>query len=449
MLLSALRQEDMLRHKARADSLLETAAAVHTDDPVHAKAARVMKAVQLGCECERCSIVLLDEVQEHLFLVSTDRDAAGITIPCGQGIAGAVVASGEVENVADAYADDRFDKTTDEKTGFVTRNILAVPLRNEGRVVGVLMALNQAITFDSEHQETLEAIADQISASMLADLLNHMFTGSAEDHSRNDEELTRARLALLSEYAQFQTIKRESSKGGRTIMLASEILTGREKLTRSSSGKWLTTASKVSLNSLSLSTFSSSLPAGLTADDLDSWSFDPDRFNVAEQLQIASVLIQRSGVLSSIEVPPDKLTNFMQAVSGGYHDNPYHNFTHGFHVMHGCYLLMTQGVDELSGRVGALSHLEMLVLMLSAIGHDIGHGGMNNAFMVNSSSALALRYNDVSVLENHHAATLAALLSESDTAVLDGLNLEQRRSARKLMIKSILATDMATHAGER
>jgi transcriptional regulator with GAF, ATPase, and Fis domain len=266
MLLSALRQEDMLRHKARADSLLETAAAVHTDEPVHAKAARVMKAVQLGCECERCSIVLLDEVQEHLFLVSTDRDAAGITIPCGQGIAGAVVASGEVENVADAYADDRFDKTTDEKTGFVTRNILAVPLRNEGRVVGVLMALNQAITFDSEHQETLEAIADQISASMLADLLNHMFTGSAEDHSRNDEELTRARLALLSEYAQFQTIKRESSKGGRTIMLASEILTGREKLTRSSSGKWLTTASKVSLNSLSLSTFSSSLPAGLTAD---------------------------------------------------------------------------------------------------------------------------------------------------------------------------------------
>ena len=48
--------------------------------------------------------------------------------------------------------------------------------------------------------------------------------------------------------------------------------------------------------------------------------------------------------------------------------------------------------------------------MVSALCHDVDHSGRNNHFEVSSYSKLALRYNDESVLENHHAATTFKIL---------------------------------------
>ena len=43
--------------------------------------------------------------------------------------------------------------------------------------------------------------------------------------------------------------------------------------------------------------------------------------------------------------------------------------------------------------------------ILAAACHDVDHPGVNNIFLIESSDKLAIRYNDVSVLENHHVAT--------------------------------------------
>jgi hypothetical protein len=47
---------------------------------------------------------------------------------------------------------------------------------------------------------------------------------------------------------------------------------------------------------------------------------------------------------------------------------------------------------------------EIFGIILAAIIHDFDHPGLNNAFMINSRSEIAIRYNDVSVLENYHIA---------------------------------------------
>ena len=44
--------------------------------------------------------------------------------------------------------------------------------------------------------------------------------------------------------------------------------------------------------------------------------------------------------------------------------------------------------------------------------HDVDHPSVNNDFIVNTRGALAIRYNDISVLENHHVATGLKILKQ-------------------------------------
>jgi hypothetical protein len=87
--------------------------------------------------------------------------------------------------------------------------------------------------------------------------------------------------------------------------------------------------------------------------------------------------------------------------------------------------------------------LDCLALLLSAICHDLEHPGTTNAYQVNTASLLALRYNDASVLENHHCAAAFALLERA--GILLGMARSDFKALRKLMVAAILATDMSVH----
>ena len=119
------------------------------------------------------SMDLLDAERASLFLYEAEtnelvsRIAAGadeIRFPADRGIAGAAVQTRETINVPDAYADSRFNRRIDQETHFRTRNILAVPLRDqESDLVGVLQVLNKTAgpftDYDVSLAETLGAQA--------------------------------------------------------------------------------------------------------------------------------------------------------------------------------------------------------------------------------------------------------------------------------------------------
>jgi len=94
-------------------------------------------------EAERASILLYDAERNEL----VSRIAVGekeLRFSAGCGIAGATIAARAVINVADAYADPRFNQEIDRKTGFCTRTILSLPLLDfSGELVGVLEVLNK------------------------------------------------------------------------------------------------------------------------------------------------------------------------------------------------------------------------------------------------------------------------------------------------------------------
>ena len=190
-------------------------------------------------------------------------------------------------------------------------------------------------------------------------------------------------------------------------------------------------------------------PEGMNLEMLHSWDFNIWAYSEAELLQVASALLDITGLIDQFGIKLQPLSSLLQAVCAGYRPNPYHNFQHAVSVLHVSYLLHRAGPPNVEGNDQppvVLSKLELLALFLAALGHDIDHPGVTNAFLCNSYAPLALCYNDESVLENHHAATTWTLLNDSRNDVLGGLAVEERKQVRNLIIKSILATDMAHHS---
>merc|ERR1712146_718005 len=58
---------------------------------------------------------------------------------------------------------------------------------------------------------------------------------------------------------------------------------------------------------------------------------------------------------------------------------------------------------------------------------------------------MAITYNDVSVNENMHAAMLYETLTQDGCEVLETLSKIQEHSVRKMVVTSILGTDMVHH----
>ena len=87
-------------------------------------------------------------------------------------------------------------------------------------------------------------------------------------------------------------------------------------------------------------------------------------------------------------------------------------------------------------------------MLLAACCHDFEHPGFNNLFLIETGNELAVRYNDVSVLENHHVASSFALISNEKYNLVKRYLKEDFKRFRKIMIGCILETDMSKHFGE-
>lgn len=95
---------------------------------------------------ERGSLFLVDQSDNSLVLKVTEElpIKEDIRIPINSGIVGAVVQSGQGILVEDAYEDNRFNRDVDAKTGYRTRSILALPIRNlKGEVFAAVQLLNR------------------------------------------------------------------------------------------------------------------------------------------------------------------------------------------------------------------------------------------------------------------------------------------------------------------
>ena len=130
---------------------------------------RLMDVVTETLNVERSSLFLYDPETKELFSRVMQGNAMGdVRFLADHGIAGSVFRSGKGVIIPDAYAEPRFNRDVDTRTGYRTRNILCVPIRNKkNEVIGVTQALNKREgEFDADDQQLLEALSSQAAAAL-------------------------------------------------------------------------------------------------------------------------------------------------------------------------------------------------------------------------------------------------------------------------------------------
>ena len=118
---------------------------------------------------ERGTLYFVDEKNREIWAkIAGGLSGREIRLPMGKGIAGAVAATGRHILLHDAYADGRFDRSLDDSSGFRTRSMLCVPIKNrDGNVVGVLQLLNKTRgSFGERDLEFLDSISDHMAIAM-------------------------------------------------------------------------------------------------------------------------------------------------------------------------------------------------------------------------------------------------------------------------------------------
>jgi hypothetical protein len=180
----------------------------------------------------------------------------------------------------------------------------------------------------------------------------------------------------------------------------------------------------------------------ISGPQYNEWCFNMWEVPVQSLDRITLEMFNDLGLVDEFDLDTSILKRFLHRVDMGMsqYNNTYHNRYHSFDVAQSCFVIATE--MNLQNLVGSL---EVLALITGALCHDLEHPGTNNAYAVNAMTDLAIRYNDQSPLENHHIAVAWTILRSSGCELFDPLELDQTKTVRKLMIASILATDMTLH----
>ncbi|CAJ0838478.1 17092_t:CDS:2, partial [Entrophospora sp. SA101] len=184
---------------------------------------------------------------------------------------------------------------------------------------------------------------------------------------------------------------------------------------------------------------------------LTNWEFDAQKLSEEDLLRCVVIIFEHVmdlDDLRQLNVPSEQLHRFLLAIRQSYYDsNPYHNFTHAVDVLQAMFFFLCEmGLIPLFFS-SASSDADSFALLLASIGHDVGHPGVNNFFLINSQTPLAHLYNDKSVLESFHAMTLFTLMQKYGFKVYEGETEYNSKYAefRKVVVNAILATDMGLH----
>jgi two-component system NtrC family sensor kinase len=173
----------------------------------------ILREVTSTLGTDSTSVFLKDPVTgELVFQAASDNPQLliGARLAPGQGIAGWVAQYNQSLQVDDVLADPRFHRGFDQDSGYKTHNLLAVPLRARGQIIGVLEAVNKLSgPFAPGDLELLESLA--------------LTAAAAIENARLFKEATERLQQLQQTQAQLEAAARMATAGGLARGVAHEI----------------------------------------------------------------------------------------------------------------------------------------------------------------------------------------------------------------------------------
>jgi cGMP-dependent 3',5'-cyclic phosphodiesterase len=363
----------------------------------------ITKEAKALVQAEICSLFLLDKENSELVAEvfekngTSDEYLTEIRMPLNQGIVGHVASTGEMMNVQNVYDHPSFYPKVDERTGFVTRNILCFPIKDStGNLVGVAELCNKigkpAFTLHDEQIATTFAVYCAISISH----------------------------CLL--YRKLQEAHRRSHMAAELLVQGSTLSIAPEDILR------LTVRDIPNPESFH--------------PDFNKFCFVPRSIGTGDTyVEAALSMFKDLGFIDKYRLRRRTLARFLLMVQKGYRDVPYHNWSHAFAVGHFCYLLL-----RMNDVKSSLTDLERFSLLVACLCHDIDHRGTTNAFQLQSKTPLAQLYSsEGSVLERHHFAQTVTILGMDECNIFEQLTRQQYQQVLDNIREIILATDIAAH----
>ena len=129
----------------------------------------IAEETKIALQADRCTVFLLDKEKDELWSkVALGLDSQEIRFPASKGLAGYTVKSGESINIKDAYNDDRFNPDVDKATGYKTKTILCMPIKNNNQeIIGAFQVLNKLNgNFNKNDEDLLVAIGGSASIAL-------------------------------------------------------------------------------------------------------------------------------------------------------------------------------------------------------------------------------------------------------------------------------------------
>ena len=189
--------------------------------------------------------------------------------------------------------------------------------------------------------------------------------------------------------------------------------------------------------------FNFSSYSSIESKDFDIFNFE-SKVGQENTLYMIGSYIYKKFDFSKI-IKQKKFANWAIKIAAGYSRlNPYHTDLHGADVTQTCFIsLLQEGVKE----IAKVDNIDICSLILSCMCHDFKHFGLNNNFLKLTKHKLAIRYNDISILENMHISeTFKLINSNPDCNIFFDVDKTTYEKMRKKMISCVLSTDMFYHS---